>query len=71
MAVRSRSSWGRPASAGVSQRAVPILPEASKASSTTYRPVGAVDLQAAGSLPWPAGRAVTCAPAQQVLVPPG
>ena len=71
MAVRSRSSWGRPASAGVSQRAVPILPEASKASSTTYRPVGAVDLQAAGvvALAGRAGR--DPAPAQQVLVPAG
>src|SRR5215218_2792493 len=35
VALRSRVSWGRLAASGVSQRAVPMRPEASKASSTT------------------------------------
>src|SRR4030095_15494018 len=59
VALRSRSSWGRSASSGVSQRAVPMRPEASKASSTTWGPTALSTSRRLASLPWPARVAVT------------
>ena len=71
VALRSRSSWGWSASSRVSQRAVPIRPEASKASSTTYRPVGPSTSRRPASLPWLEGLAVTAPLDEEILVPAG